>query len=83
MARILARRASMDLIRQAMWAEAISFVGLAPRDIPTWAGLVRRHLPEDLLRLFFGARGLNASSAARIFGVTRQTMSRHLGCENG
>lgn len=79
MVRILARRASMDMIREAMWAEAISSAGLSPRNIPLWAELVRRHLPEDMMRFFFGVRGLNASSAARIFGVTRQTMARYLG----
>lgn len=83
MVQLLARRARAEEIRQAMWAEAISSAGLDLRDIPAWSALVRRHLPEDLMRLFFGARGLNASSAARIFGVTRQTVTRHLGRSYG
>ena len=76
--RVLARRADAASIRHAMWGEAISGLGLRSRDIRAWAELVRRHLPQDLMRQFFGSRGLNASRAARLFGVTRQTMSLHL-----
>jgi hypothetical protein len=65
--RILARRADAASIRQAMWGEAISGLGLRSRDIRVWAELVRRHLPQDLMR-----------QSARVFGVTRQTMSLHL-----
>lgn len=75
---ILARRTGQEAIRYAMWKEAISPEGLQSKDIALWLDLVRRLLPDDLMRELLGARGLNASSAARLFGVTRQTMARYM-----
>lgn len=75
---VLARRAGREAIRYAMWQEALSPEGLRSKDIALWSDLVRRHLPDDLMRVFFGARGLNATSGARFLCITRQTMARHM-----
>ena len=78
-ARVLPDRIPDEAIRLAMWAEAMDPAGVETAHLPLWLDHVRRRLPDDLMQQIFGNRGPGASAIARIWGVSRQTVSRHLG----
>ena len=54
----LPKSLSDERIRQMLWAEAISPLGLQRQAVPQWQGLIKRHLPAALPSwVIVGAKG--------------------------
>ncbi|WP_417264571.1 hypothetical protein, partial [Celeribacter sp.] len=63
-----------------IWREAVSVDGV--RDYADWYSKLQMLLPEEQKVKIFGPRGLTKSSAARVAGITRQTMHNALRCRH-